>query len=97
MKLSRSSCPKGALKSLAKFTGKLLCWSLFFNKIAGLHSATLFKKRLRHKFYRASLSRTLLDNYFWSFYHFVTIGTCAFVVIYCRTLLVNYTHVKSLS
>ena len=39
----RSSHPemywkRGILKNLAKFTGKKLCWSLFFNKGAGLFS-----------------------------------------------------------
>ena len=47
----RSSCPgvfckKGALKNLANFTGKNLCQSLFFNKVAGVTSAALFKKKL---------------------------------------------------
>ena len=32
----------------AKFTGKRLCQSLFFNKVAGLKPATLLKKRLWH-------------------------------------------------
>ena len=30
--------------NFAKFTGKHLCWSIFFNKVAGLRSATLLKK-----------------------------------------------------
>ena len=39
--LSKSSrpevfCKKGILKNFAKFTGKYLCQSLFFNKVAGL-------------------------------------------------------------
>ena len=34
---------KGVLKIFAKFTGKHLCQSLFFNKIAGLKCATLLK------------------------------------------------------
>ena len=33
----------GVLENFAKFTGKYLCESLFFNKVAGLRSATLFK------------------------------------------------------
>ena len=33
---------KGVLKNFAKFTGKRPCQSLFFNKAAGLRSATLF-------------------------------------------------------
>ena len=37
---------KGVLKNFTKFTGKHLCQSLFFNKVAGLRPATLLKKRL---------------------------------------------------
>ena len=45
---SRSSCPevfykKGVLRNFAKFTGKHLCQSLFFNNVAGLRPATLLK------------------------------------------------------
>ena len=45
----RSSCPemfckKGVLRNFTKFTGKHLCQSFFFNKVAGLRSATLLKK-----------------------------------------------------
>ena len=48
---SRSSGPevfgkKGVFRNFIKFTGKHLCQSLFFNKIAGLRPQTLFKKRL---------------------------------------------------
>ena len=40
---------KSALRNFAKFTGKHLCQSLFFNKVARLRTATLLKKRLRHR------------------------------------------------
>ena len=44
-------CKKNVLRSLTKFTEKHLCQSLFFNKIAGLRPATLFKKEtLAHVF-----------------------------------------------
>ena len=45
----RCSIKKGVLKNFAKFTGKRLCQSLSFNKVAGLGPATLFKKRLLHR------------------------------------------------
>ena len=50
--LSRSSrpevfCEKGVLRNFAKFTGKHLFQSLFFNKVAGSGPATLLKKRTR--------------------------------------------------
>ena len=38
-------CKKGFLRKFAKFTGKHLRQSLFFNKVAGLRPATLLKKR----------------------------------------------------
>ena len=41
-------CEKSVLVTCAKFTGKHLCQSLFFNKVADA-SATLLKKRLRHR------------------------------------------------
>ena len=41
----RCSVRKGVLTNFAKFTGKHLCLSLFFNKVAGLWPATLLKKR----------------------------------------------------
>ena len=37
---------KDVLKTFAKFTGKHLCQSLFFNKVAGLRPSTLLKKTL---------------------------------------------------
>ena len=42
-------CKKAILRNLTKFTGKHLCQSLFFNKVAGLRPATLLKKRLWHR------------------------------------------------
>ena len=41
-------CQKDVLRNFAKFTGKHLCQSLFFNKVAGCRPqpATLFKKSL---------------------------------------------------
>ena len=45
----RCSVRKDVLRNFAKFTGKYLCQSLFFNKVAGLRPATLLKKRLWHK------------------------------------------------
>ena len=34
---------------MSKFTGKHVCQSLFFNKVAGLRHATLLKKKLWHR------------------------------------------------
>ena len=45
----RCSVKKGVLRNFTKFTGKHLCQSLFFNKVAVLSPATLLKKRLWHR------------------------------------------------
>ena len=45
----RCSIIKGVLRNFPKFTGKQLCQSLFFNKVAVLRPATLLKKTLWHK------------------------------------------------
>ena len=42
-------CKKAVFKNFAKFSGKHLCESLFFNKVAGPRSATLLKKRLWYR------------------------------------------------
>ena len=52
-------CKKGVLKNFAKFTGKCLCQSLFFNKAAGLRSTTLLKKRLWHRCFPVKFAKLL--------------------------------------
>ena len=42
-------CKKGIIGNFAKFTGKQLWQSLFFDKVAGLRPATSLKKRLWHR------------------------------------------------
>ena len=63
----RCSMKKGALINFAKFTGKHLCRSLFFNKVAGLRSffnkvaglrrASLLKKRLWYRCFPVNFAK----------------------------------------
>ena len=64
---------KDALVNFTKCTGKHLCQRRFFNKIAGLRAAILFKKkvsgtgvflRILRNFYEHLIYRTPLDDYF---------------------------------
>ena len=48
---------KSVLKKFAKITGKRQCQSLFFNKFAGLRSATLLKKRLWHRHFSVNFAQ----------------------------------------
>ena len=62
--INRSSRPevfseKGVLRNIAKFTGKYLCQSLFFNKVADLRPATLLKKKLWHNCFSVNFAKFL--------------------------------------
>ena len=48
----------GVLKNFAIYTRKHLCWSLLFNKVAGLRPAILIKKRLQHKCFLANIGKS---------------------------------------
>ena len=52
-------CKKGVLKSFAKFTEKLLCKSLFLNKVADQWPATLFKKGLWNRCFPVDFAKFL--------------------------------------
>ena len=54
---------KSALVNFTKFTGKHLCQSLFFKKLAGLRAATSLKKKLRHKCFPVNLAKFLRTPY----------------------------------
>ena len=62
---TRSSHPKNAedvvLKKFAKFTGKYVCWSLFYNKVAGL----------RHRCFSANFAKILGTSFLGTFSYYV--------------------------
>ena len=71
---------KRCLRNLAKFTGKQLCQSLFFNKADGLKPGTILKKTLAHvyfseflqHFYNRLIKRTSTNGCVWklAIFHF---------------------------
>ena len=50
---------KGVLRNVIKSTGKHLCHSLFFVKVAGIRPATLLKKRLWHRCFPVKFAKFL--------------------------------------
>ena len=58
-------CRKGVLRNFAKFIGKHLCQSFFFDKVAGLRSATLLKKRLWHRFFSCDFCEISKNTFFY--------------------------------
>ena len=55
---------KGVLRNFAKFSGKHLCQSLFFNKVAGLGPPASLKKRLWHRFFPVNFAKFLRIPFF---------------------------------
>ena len=54
---------RGALINFTKFTGKNLCQSLSFNKVAGPRTATLLKKKLWHRYFPVDFAKFLRTRY----------------------------------
>ena len=54
-------CKKGIHRNFTKFTGKQLCQSLFFNKVAGLrpNACNFIKKRLWHRSFSVNFVKFL--------------------------------------
>ena len=57
-------CKIGVLRNFVKFTGKHLCQSLFFNRLAGLRPATLLKKRLWHRCFPVNFTKFLKTPFY---------------------------------
>ena len=55
---------KSVLKNFTKFTGKDLCQSLFFDKVAGLRPATLLKKRLWYRCFPVNFAKFLRTPFY---------------------------------
>ena len=54
----RCSVRKGFLRNLAIFTGKYLCQSLFFNKVANISKNTFFTEHLRRLLLKENTNRS---------------------------------------
>ena len=52
-------CRKDVLRNFEKFTGKHLCQSLLFNKVAGLRTVTLLKKEILYRCFPVNFSKFL--------------------------------------
>ena len=99
----RCSLRKGVLRNFAKFTGKHLCQSLFFHKVAGLSPATLlnmwlwhrclpviFPKFLRTPFLQNTSWRLLLNLHYGRFFFF-------FFFEFTNVLIEKHTKIKEMS
>ena len=63
-------CRKGVLRNFGNFTGKHLCRGLLYNKVAGLRTVTLLKKRFWYRCFPVNFSKFLktpfiTENLWW--------------------------------
>ena len=52
-------CRKGVLRNFERFTGKHFCQNLLFNKVPGLRTVTLLKKRFWYRCFPVNFSKFL--------------------------------------
>ena len=57
-------CKQGVLRNFAKFAGKHMCQSFFFNKVAALRSANLLKKRLGYRCFPVNFLQFIRTSFF---------------------------------
>ena len=76
----RCSIEKSALKNFAKFTGKYLCQSLFFNKVAGLKPATFLKERLWHRYFPVNFKKFLITLFLQNIRGWLILKCCSFIL-----------------
>ena len=79
----RCSMGKNVLRNFAKFTGKHLCQSRFFNKVAGLRPATLLKKEALAQVFSWEVCK-ISKNTFYTEHHWATAS-------WMHTMLINWT------
>ena len=72
----RCSVKKSVLRNSAKFTGKDLCKSLFFNKVA-----TLLKNRLWHRCFPVIFAKFLRTLYFYRTSPVAASAVCSFLLL----------------
>ena len=68
---ARRSCTQVPFKTAFLKNFKHLCWSLFFNEVAGWRPVTLLKKRHRHRCFPVNFEKCLK-----TLFHRMILGNC---------------------
>ena len=87
-------CKKGVLRNFAKFMGKHLRQSLYFNKVAGL---TLLKQRLWHKYFPVTFAKFLRTPFLTEYLRWLLLYmailllvTLLLILIICLSVDINF-------
>ena len=87
------TCPK----NFAKFRGKHLSQSLFFNKVAGLRPATLLKKRLWHRCFLVNFAKFLRTPFLQNTSGCLLVHSKFQVFFLCFTLKIDCIKIEAMS
>ena len=88
----RCSLKKVFLKNFRKFSGKHLCWSLFFNKVSRLRPATLLKKRLQQRCFPVNFVKFLRIRFWKSTSRWLLVFVIHLTVSFCKEVLYIYSN-----
>ena len=83
-------CQEGILKNVAKFTGKHLCQSLFFNAVAGLRPATLLKKGLWRSCFPVNFAKFLRAPFLTEHLWWLLLNLYFIFLMLCKTYIRRY-------
>ena len=85
-------CKKGVLRNFAKFVGKHLCRSLYFNKVA---DPTLLKQRLWHRYFSVTFAQVLRKTFLtehlrWLLLYIIILVTLLLILEICLSVEINF-------
>ena len=85
-------CKKGVLRNFAKFIGKHLCRSLYFNKVA---DPTLLKQRLWHRYFPVTFAQFLRKPFLtehlrWLLLYMIILVTLLLILKICLSVEINF-------
>ena len=83
----RCSMKKGALINFTKFTGKHLCQSLFFHKIAGLKACNFIKKETMTQAFSCEFCKISKNTFFTEYLFFCLSVSCWIFSFICYSYL----------
>ena len=85
-------CKKGVLRNFAKFIGKHLCRSLYFNKVV---DPTLLKQRLRYRYFPVNFVQFLrkpfpTEHLRWLLLYMIILVTLLLILKICLSVEINF-------
>ena len=88
----RCSLKKVFFKNFTKFTGKHLCWSLFFNKVSGLRPAILLKKKLQQRCFPVNFVKFLRTSFLQNTSQRLLLFAIHLTISFCKEVLYIYSN-----